>query len=854
MRVYFVCTTVLALGLGLLAGCGDTAVPQGTGGNAGAGGVRGTGGVVGTGGTGDVGGMGGVGGSGAECDGSALTDFPNGVAAGDVDQSSVVLWARASCAGTVRFEYGRDPDFVETPDGSMDVEVADPDEPAKAHIIGLLAGTQYYYRASRGSCAAPVAEECGAKGSFRTPHASGRHGLRFGVSSCFRGDMRPFVSIKNVPARDLDFFAALGDIVYADSDAGESGELAQTLNEFRYKHELAYSKVELPDDNMFARLRASTALFVSIDDHEVDDNFAGGAPPMSHVATRDREGRMLFCENPDTKEIDDNCDREFINETDFFNNGLQAFEEYNPIREERYGDTGDSRTKDKRKLYRFQTFGKDAALFVLDTRSFRDEPEGLGEANLYTLPPMAYAAGRTMLGEEQHIDLRNDLLDAQRQGITWKFVLVPEPIQNLGGGAAADRFEGYARERSAILKFIRDNCIGNVAFITGDIHGTIANNLAYRPNPNFPANQYSASWDISTGPVAYDSPYGSKLIEIVRKVPDFDLQGSQLCPPAGIPCIEPFCPIPCVTVPTLPEYESLPPEAKDIVIKAIMDLILTVHLKPWTGLGFDGPPVFVPDIYKQEVFAKKLLGSYVSTNTLGWTEFEIDRATQKLTVKTYGIQNYTPEVEIENLLNLEPRIVSQFEVHPQCGCAPRVCVNDDDCCYNTVCNGLGCVPRNWLENDKLCVNDDACQSGSCSLGKCAPCKANGEVRADNDTCCSNICNAFKCAGPNSIEALKPCTANAACISGNCVAGLCAQVCGDGSCDGLEQCGKDDEGVSCRTDCGGCPNGHLCIDGATCQSRNCCTGICRGCECNAFSCEDDVDCCSGQCRLGHCSPI
>lgn len=100
-----------------------------------------------------------------------------------------------------------------------------------------------------------------------------------------------------------------------------------------------------------------------------------------------------------------------------------------------------------------------------------------------------------------------------------------------------------------------------------------------------------------------------------------------------------------------------------------------------------------------------------------------------------------------------------------------------------------------------------------SSSSCAPCKANGEVCADNDTCCSNICNAFKYAGPNSIEALKLCTANAACISGDCVTGFCAQVCGDGSCDGIERCRDKNSGVECLSDCGRCPNGDVCIDGA-----------------------------------------
>ncbi len=57
--------------------------------------------------------------------------FPNGVAAGDVDQSSVVLWARASFTGTVRFEIGKkDEAFTEV----RDVCVSDSNVPAKVVI------------------------------------------------------------------------------------------------------------------------------------------------------------------------------------------------------------------------------------------------------------------------------------------------------------------------------------------------------------------------------------------------------------------------------------------------------------------------------------------------------------------------------------------------------------------------------------------------------------------------------------------------------------------------------------------------------------------------------------------------
>ncbi len=52
------------------------------------------------------------------------------------------------------------------------------------------------------------------------------------------------------------------------------------------------------------------------------------------------------------------------------------------------------------------------------------------------------------------------------QGITWKYVMIPEPIQNLGILAVGDRFEGYVAERTEILKFIHDHDIGTVVFPT----------------------------------------------------------------------------------------------------------------------------------------------------------------------------------------------------------------------------------------------------------------------------------------------------------------------------------------------------------------------------------------------------
>jgi phosphodiesterase/alkaline phosphatase D-like protein len=742
-------------------------------------------------------------------------EFPNGVAAGDVDQSSVVLWARATSDGKVRFEYGTDPSF-RTADGCADEDVViDRGDiiPSKAPITGLLAGTQYYYRACRGSCASAGEQDCQARGSFRTPHAGGRRGLRFGVSSCFEGRMRPFVSIRNVPARDLDFFVALGDVAYADH-ADACGGPAADLDDFRCKHRLAYQQWKYPDDNMFAQARASTVFFASIDDHEVVNDFAGG------------EG----------------CNGDCYNDTDLFEFGLQAFEEYAPSREDSYGETGDPRTANERKLYRYRTFGKDAALFVLDARSFRDGPDAGQQvcdyADVLDKFPVcdylefefeSYQRSVTMLGSAQLQELLNDLSDAEDSGIIWKFILVPEPMQNLGPAGAPDRFEGYAHERAVILDFIEKNCIGNVVFISGDIHGTIANNLVYRPffggNPTdflTTLRKYSSSWDISTGPGAYDQPFGD-LISLARE---------PICAVAQVnDIIDGACGC------DRGAYATLTTEGKAAAVEDFMDCVLGLLNYPKTGLSTKPQILLVPpydpslDSLRNAALPEKLLrGRYVATGSFGWTEFNIDDVTQKLYVTTYGVDPYElpsnnngySDEEAEDFLDRMPRIMSHFEVEPRCGCQELACLTDSACGKGCICDLIGCVLKNSVPTGELCADADACESG--------------------------VCNGI-CVEANSVPLGDLCVAHAACVRGLC-AGICLARCGDGFCDAArpeEECGRDNKGVSCVSDCGKCPTGHLCagID-ATCASGRCSNGRCKACLGSGKLCGRGGSCCSKIC--------
>ena len=543
--------------------------------------------------------------------------LPNGVASGDTTQETTVLWTRSTELGNVTFEYATDPNFSSIID-TVVAEVTDPLQPVKVEISDLNPGTDYYYRVTDSAGSTAV-------GEFTTSAALGTNaGLTFGVSGDWRGELSPYPSISNATDSDLELFVQHGNTIFADAPSPAVPlEQATTLEEFRLKHNEVYSTRF--DLNTWEDLRSSTSILATIDDHEVTNNFAGGAPPESDPRF-DQTG-------------------DFINDTELYENGLQAFQEYNPLRDDFYGDTGDPRTAEERKLYRFNTYGSDAAIIVLDNRSFRDLQ--LEDADTVEEIPQflvdSFDPTRTLLGEQQLSDLKADLLQAETDGITWKFVMVPEPIQNLGATLASDRFEGYAAERTEILSFIDENDIQNVVFVAADVHGTVVNNLTYQTEPfgeQIPVNAF----EITTGPVAIDPPFGPSVIQIGET--------SDLLNPEQ-----------------LEFYNALPVandgdseiDDKDDFIKDLINQELNL-------LGYD--PVGLNDNLPVvgDIPATLLQGDYVATHTFGWTEFDIDPETQQLRVVTYGIEPYTEEELLDNpeeIVAREPVIVSEFVVDPQ---------------------------------------------------------------------------------------------------------------------------------------------------------------------------------------------
>jgi alkaline phosphatase D len=174
------------------------------------------------------------------------------------------------------------------------------------------------------------------------------------------------------------------------------------------------------------------------DDHEVQDNYAGGEkdgglPPGKHFsAARKAAARRAFFES------------------------MPAF-------------------PGGQKLYRALQFGSTVELFIMDQRSYRaNQP-----CNDAVAPPCAdYDQPRDFLGRPQMDWLKNGL---KASTAAWK-VMANEvtimPTRVLGGANYTyDNWIGYPREREELLTFVRDQKIGDVVFVTGDIHTFIAGDV-----------------------------------------------------------------------------------------------------------------------------------------------------------------------------------------------------------------------------------------------------------------------------------------------------------------------------------------------------------------------------------------
>lgn len=359
------------------------------------------------------------------------SQFPFGVASGDPEPNSVVLWTKVfteELTDTIKVNWivATDTTLKNVVGGGALSADASSAFSVQIEQQGLEPSTTYFY------CFYTNADSS-CIGRTKTASVNGQS-LRFAVASCAYYERGFFNAYGHMAQRnDIDAVIFLGDYIY---EYGARPNMARThipsteiltLEDYRSR----YAQYRL-DSNLQEAHRLHP--FITIwDDHEFANNtYVDGA--QNHQ-----------------QEEDDWEKRKAI--------GRQAFFEWIPIR----------RQPATNKLYRQLRYGNMAQLFMIDGRV-----EGRNVPLQDFTDSLRYDTARTMLGATQRDWLLNGIAnsDAHWRVLVNDVMFAPMDLGKIAGDRRfnMDAWDGYEGDRSRILDVVEQDSVRNLVVITGDIH------------------------------------------------------------------------------------------------------------------------------------------------------------------------------------------------------------------------------------------------------------------------------------------------------------------------------------------------------------------------------------------------
>ena len=366
--------------------------------------------------------------------------FSLGVASGEPDTRSVVLWTRLApdplngggmppTDVAVTFEVASDERFRKVVCRDRTTARAQWGHSVHVTVEGLRPDRWYWYRFKADGQVSPV-------GRTRTTPARPRgDSFRFLFASCQNWQSGFYSAWEHAPAEEPDLVAFLGDYIYeggASSSALRPHNSPEVVTLADYRNRYALYK----GDPALQAAHAACPWVVSWDDHEVENNYTGLLPqnPPEGPAFPARRAAAY-----------------------------QAWWEHQPVR------LAPPTSQDLR-IYHTLHWGRLATFHVLDTRQYRSDQacgEGLGPSCPERTDP-----ARTMLGARQEAWLGRSL---RRSDAAWD-VLANQVVMTsmpLGGSLYnPDQWDGYAASRTRLIDQLRAAGTTNPVVITGDIHAS----------------------------------------------------------------------------------------------------------------------------------------------------------------------------------------------------------------------------------------------------------------------------------------------------------------------------------------------------------------------------------------------
>jgi alkaline phosphatase D len=401
-----------------------------------------------------------------------------GIASGDVTNDSAVVWSRSNQEAQMHVEYDTNSNFSQPKSmNAATLTNQTTDYTAYGKLERLSPDMLYYYRVWFSNKSDSLNSGT-LTGSFRTapdPSFSSTKPLSFifaadlgGQKHCRQAGNGGYSIFEKMKELSPAFFIANGDMIYAADKCpvkGPSDDWKNIPGNFSgiADPDVNWNNTEQVRDTYLKHWQYNradpylqgflqdTSMYTQWDDHEVINDF-GALWPYWNSFNKDREGYP-----------------------NIVNEGREAFFNYSPT---------DRNQDDKNRIYRSFNWGPYLDLFILDGRSYRspnsmvDTPEN----------------NKTLLGSKQLQWLEQNLANSSA---AWKVISSDIPISVPTGANASilgrdgwangnetnfSSKTGFERELQQLLRFLDDNNIQNIVFVTTDVH--FPANILYEVDAN----------------------------------------------------------------------------------------------------------------------------------------------------------------------------------------------------------------------------------------------------------------------------------------------------------------------------------------------------------------------------------
>lgn len=367
------------------------------------------------------------------------------------------LWGRADGEGTLHAWIGRRSDLSDAQLAGESLPLRPEDGFAGVAPVSNLAPETLHYYTLTLSDTKP-APDAGPFPSFKTfPSRHQPTSFSFAFGSCFRPEGPEEAPIferlaEKLETDDLRFLLMIGDQIYADDkDHNSLRRIAASLDDYRVVYEYTWKRAP------FRRLLERIPTFMTLDDHEVDDDWCWTDSGRSKCAIPVWDHLLRRLRGDEPSDLT----------TDRAKAALKAFWEHQGMHSPAHHETPLLDANDFYTLedqdpgsfaYSF-TFGS-AAFFVMDTRTRRVRDRRGGQ--------------KTILGDAQWDVLEQWLLRVSRTYPVKFLVTSSALLVRLWIDILYDRWGGFASERDHLLDFIAANGIKGVYLLSGDLHSAHA--------------------------------------------------------------------------------------------------------------------------------------------------------------------------------------------------------------------------------------------------------------------------------------------------------------------------------------------------------------------------------------------